>query len=104
MKNPRRVLFLLALPLFALVPACHAQVGSKRAPSDTGAQCGEQCAAIGMRLSQVALMAGEVGCICDVAVQTRPAPAGVPPQGAGAPAVIMMHDRSQSEKYERSAR
>lgn len=103
MRNAPGLLLSSALLLSVSLPACKAQVGSNRAPSDTGTQCKVQCEAIGMELSQVALMAGEVGCICDLPRQPGKM-SHVPHQGAGASTVIMTHDRSQAKTYERSAR
>ena len=71
---------LLGLALSSTV-ACQATVGVKNAslPRDAAQQCATHCQTIGMRLTAVAIMAENVGCVCQFAA---PPTAGPNPAGA----------------------
>jgi hypothetical protein len=62
-------LLLAALPL----SGCMAAVGvnSRSIPPDAAQTCDRHCQTIGMRLSAVAIMADNVGCVCQGAWQPR---------------------------------
>jgi hypothetical protein len=66
--------------LMTLLPSCLATVGVKdvELPQDAAQTCSKHCETIGMRLSAVAIMADNVGCVCQFATQP---PAG--PKTAG---------------------
>lgn len=75
---------ILALALSGV--ACTASVGSEIAvPPDAAQMCAEQCEAIELRMTAVAIMANTVGCVCqprsatgaDVAHQTASTAAGM---------------------------
>lgn len=54
------------LLLASLLFACTARVGAEgvTVPRDSAAICANHCSSIGMRLSAVAIMANNVGCVC----------------------------------------
>src|SRR5215475_9655646 len=63
----------LALAALSLT-ACMAPVGTSgvvSVPPDAAQSCAQHCQTIGMRLTAVAIMANNVGCVCQ-----SPAPAG----------------------------
>jgi hypothetical protein len=63
-----------------LVASCTATVGVRNAslPRDAAQTCAGHCQTIGMRLSAVAIMAENVGCVCQF-----PAQPGAGPNAAG---------------------
>src|SRR5262245_21516243 len=71
----------LSLVLTALsLTACMAPVGTSGVISvqpDAAQSCAQHCQAIGIRLTAVAIMANNVGCVCQ-----SPAPAGSAPAGS----------------------
>jgi hypothetical protein len=92
------------LLLASLLTACTAPVGVKgvKVPPDSAAICAEHCASIGMQLSAVAIMANNVGCVC----QHVHGPAGVSqssPITAGM-ATIVMQEAAEQEASERRRR
>ena len=65
----RRTLRLLFLSALVPLGACAAAVGTTSGvsvPEDARAQCDGQCRSIGMSLGAVAIMANNVGCVCQV--------------------------------------
>ncbi|MCC7542942.1 MAG: hypothetical protein IT379_42395 [Deltaproteobacteria bacterium] len=61
---------LIASCLCISLGACMAPVGTGgvvSVPSDAATQCESHCASIGLRLGAVAIMANNVGCVCQVA-------------------------------------
>ena len=59
-------LAVLRVVVLAGSAACTAPVGSKLdVPADAAATCAGHCEEIGMRLSAVAIMADNVGCVCE---------------------------------------
>jgi hypothetical protein len=67
--------FSLVLAALSLT-ACMAPVGTSgivSVPPDAAQSCAQHCQTIGMRLTAVAIMANNVGCVCQ-----SPAPAGSP--------------------------
>src|SRR5262245_65045045 len=72
-KHVLRAGFLLALlPAFT---ACVATVGSEnmKVPNNSAGICEGHCQSIGMHLSAVAIMAENVGCVCQYATTTTSA-------------------------------
>src|SRR5262245_49747705 len=68
--------FSLVLAALSLT-ACMAPVGTSgivSVPPDAAQSCAQQCRTIGMQLTAVAIMANNVGCVCQY-----PAPAGSAP-------------------------
>lgn len=58
---------LTVLVLGLALGACVTPIGSGKfhaLPEDTASQCAKQCESIGMKLSAVAIMAANVGCVC----------------------------------------
>jgi hypothetical protein len=70
-----RVLWLGMALAFGLVPlgACEATVGVKGVsiPKDAAQTCAGHCQTIGMRLTAVAIMAENVGCVCQSASEPQ---------------------------------
>jgi len=76
MTNSNGISWILAVGLLlAVLPVtgCVATVGVANAsiPSDAAQTCGGHCQSIGMQLSAVAIMAENVGCICQFAAPPR---------------------------------
>ena len=72
-KAYRELSFVLAT---LSLTACMAPVGTSgviSVPPDAAQSCAQHCQTIGMRLTAVAIMANNVGCVCQ-----SPAPAGSP--------------------------
>ena len=81
------------LPIGLLLAAlslagCMATVGVNNVsiPPDAALTCGRHCQTIGMRLSAVAIMANNVGCVCQTAAEPRASAEaagqfGTPPAG-----------------------
>ena len=75
MRGPKAYRFSLVLTALSLT-ACMAPVGTSgmvSVPPDAAQSCAQHCQTIGMRLTAVAIMANNVGCVCQ-----SPAPAGSP--------------------------
>lgn len=66
MKSAQIGAMALAVIGLAVVSGCSATVGvpSGFIPKDAKAECEGQCRLIGMSLGAVAIMAGNVGCVC----------------------------------------
>jgi hypothetical protein len=57
----------IILPLLFVCAGCNAAVGVSggvQVPRDAATTCGNHCASIGLQLSAVAIMANNVGCVC----------------------------------------
>jgi hypothetical protein len=77
--------------LFLLSSNCVAPVGSEvRVPDDATATCEAQCNHIGLELSAVAIMANNVGCICQASPSG--ATAGHTEAVTGGMATIMLQE------------
>lgn len=90
------------------VSACQASVGSNLAvPPDAAKICAAHCESIGMRLSAVAIMASNVGCVCQFQ-PGPPAPAAAVAQSAttmaGMSAILMQQAAAESSRRQASAR
>ena len=81
-----------------LISGCAAPVGSKlKVPQDAATQCAEHCASIGMVLSAVAIMANNVGCVC----QPQPGTASASEYSAataGGISAILMEKEAQEQR------
>jgi hypothetical protein len=92
-----RPLLLMVVPL----AGCVAPVGvsALSIPHDAGNVCSQQCRSIGMSLSAVAIMANNIGCVC----QTGP---GAPPvatsaaSSAGGMATLSILSGQQQEQQQ----
>lgn len=57
---------ILASSLLFALSGCTAPVGSNlEVPQDAASTCQDHCQSIGMRLTAVAIMANNVGCVCE---------------------------------------
>lgn len=66
--------WLLAIAMASLgAVGCNATVGAKgvNIPEDSAQQCESHCRSIGLELSAVAIMANNVGCVCQPAGASR---------------------------------
>lgn len=69
----RRILGTFVLAALLPLASCMATVGVSnfKIPPDAGKTCAGHCQEIGMQLSAVAIMADNVGCVCQYAAQPR---------------------------------
>jgi hypothetical protein len=90
---------LLIFPILVLIyGACTAPVGSKiHVPSDAAATCETHCHSIGLELSAVAIMANNVGCVCQ-----RPKSPQVTSDRGGSAAAGMATIMLQQQEAERA--
>jgi hypothetical protein len=79
---------------------CTAPVGSHlRVPPDAAEECAQHCATIGMRLSAVAIMASNVGCVCQPGPEPETASTGdYTAATTGGMATILMQQRAQQQQ------
>ena len=104
-------LLLAAMPL----AACVATVGVRGVsiPPDAAQTCGRHCQTIGMQLSAVAIMADNVGCVCQAAAEPRASAdaagqLGTPPAGvmtiaaqeAAAAMALQQQQRQQQQQLQ----
>ncbi|NLE85214.1 MAG: hypothetical protein GX607_02330 [Myxococcales bacterium] len=97
-----RLIFVSSIPLLlltSLLPACTAHVGAEtvQIPSNSASICARQCRSIGLQVTAVAIMANNVGCVCqhgsqasvgsDLVAQSSTTAAGM--------STIMMQDAAQ---------
>ena len=96
----------LMWPLLLAGVGCVAPVGvsTLSIPRDAGNVCVGQCASIGMGLSAVAIMANNIGCVCQGrAGAPAPAPAttGAASATAGMVTISMIQREQESQQQER---
>jgi hypothetical protein len=97
--------------------ACMATVGvdARSIPTDAAQTCARHCQTIGMRLSAVAIMAENVGCVCQPAGAPAASAAaagefGTPPGGMTtiaaqqAAAAVALQQRQQQQQQQRQRR
>jgi hypothetical protein len=94
---------LLALPFLVLLyGACTAPVGSNlNVPSNAASTCETHCRSIGLELSAVAIMASNVGCICQRPKAVQAASRGEEGISAGM-ATIMLQEQEQSRRAQQA--
>jgi hypothetical protein len=100
-----KVLLLLALPL----AACEATVGAKNLsiPKNSGQLCADHCQSIGMRLSAVAIMAENVGCVCQPPSEPSPTPPAAGAMStpiAGMATIAMQQAAAAAQRSQQQAR
>ncbi|NUP06784.1 MAG: hypothetical protein HOW73_12080 [Polyangiaceae bacterium] len=86
---------ILAIAVF--VSACKATVGvggMVDVPSDSATTCKTHCESIGMKLGAVAIMANNVGCVCQPPDQPAPSNAAV----TAGMATIAMQDAEEARR------
>ncbi len=104
-----RLIFVSSIPLLlltSLLPACTAHVGAEtvRIPSNSASTCAHQCRSIGLQVTAVAIMANNVGCVCqhrsqasvdsDLVAQSSTTAAGM--------STIMMQDAAQDAQRQQT--
>lgn len=78
---------------------CMAQVGSNlTVPADAGQTCKDHCSSIGMTLSAVAIMANNVGCICEPVGKENAAVAREASSVAGGMTVVLMEEAARQQQ------
>jgi hypothetical protein len=101
-KRGRQLGLLLgALPL----TACMATVGVKGVsiPADAAQTCSQHCQTIGMRLSAVAIMADNVGCVCQQASEPKASSEAVGEltmPAAGMATIVMQQAAAQQQQQQ----
>ena len=100
-----RHLLISSLALFPLLVGCTAVVGAKgvKVPEDSAAQCEQHCESIGMELSAVAIMANNVGCVCER--REKSAQSGSPKYAsstAGGMATVIMQEAEAAQQQQQS--
>jgi len=91
---------IVCLALF--LGSCAAPVGvsgSTTIPKDSAATCRAHCGSIGMELGAVAIIANNVGCVCQLKQRSNQSTASVVPAGM---ATVMMQGRQQSQQQQRT--
>lgn len=88
-----------------LATGCTADVGasSLSVPKDGATQCANQCAVMGLSLSAVAIMANNVGCVCQVqpAARTQGTNAVAP---AGMATILLAEEQRRASQQQSTAR
>lgn len=103
--SQRAVLRAAVLVVALLSVGCVAPVGASdtKIPKDGASQCASQCAEMGLRLSAVAIMANNVGCVC------QPPPSGQASRGenavgpAGMATLLMLEQQRQQQQQQQAA-
>ena len=95
---------LLPLLLLVVVPfaGCVAPVGVSglSIPHDAGNVCSQQCRTIGMNLSAVAIMANNIGCVCQPSAGAPPVATSGASSAAGMATISMINEQEQEQQQE----
>ena len=93
-----RPLLLMAVPL----AGCVAPVGVSglSIPNDTGKVCAQQCRTIGMNLSAVAIMANNIGCVCQPSAGAPPVATLGASSAAGMATISMLNAEQQEQQQQ----
>lgn len=97
---------MLAFVPVVLMSACNAAVGVSggvQVPRDAATTCAEHCSSLGLQLSAVAIMANNVGCVCQPR-NGAPVAATASDYSAGTSAGMATIAMQQAEASERAAR
>lgn len=85
--------------LVLLSTGCMADVGSNmKVPSDAANTCRGHCSVVGMELAAMAIMANNVGCICQYA-RDRQAPGHPEAAAAGMATIALQQHAEQSRQH-----
>ena len=98
----KRLLGLLVLMIVPLA-GCVAPVGVSGAlsiPHDAGNICSQQCRSIGMNLSAVAIMANNVGCVCQPSAGGPPVATLGASSAAGMATISMLNEQQQEQQQQ----
>jgi hypothetical protein len=82
---------------------CVAPVGVSSAfsiPNDAGNVCSQQCRTIGMNLSAVAIMANNIGCVCQTRSATPPVATSAASSAAGMATITMLNQQQQEQQQQ----
>ena len=94
-----RLLVLMVVPL----ASCVAPVGVSGAfsiPNDAGNVCARQCRAVGMNLSAVAIMADNIGCVCQPSAGGPPVATSGASSAAGMATISMLNAQRQRQQQQ----
>jgi hypothetical protein len=87
------------------LPACVATVGVQgmSIPSDAAQTCAKHCQTIGMRLSAVAIMAENVGCVCQFPSEPKASAEAAGQFGApiGGMAAVVMQTATRTQQQQK---
>jgi hypothetical protein len=100
----RRTLRLAFLAALLLSPACAAAVGTAggvSVPEDARAQCDGHCRSIGMSLGAVAIMANNVGCVCEVSGRGTAVSSGASATAGMAAIALQQAAAAQQQQHKR---
>lgn len=103
MRTKLASLFFVTL---ATTTSCTARVGSElEVPEDAGQTCADHCQSIGMRLTAVAIMANNVGCVCEVAPDSAiPVSHHTSTAAGGMTAVLMEEEQNRQNQQSQTNR
>ena len=94
-----RPFLLMVVPL----AGCMAPVGVSNGwtvPNDAGNVCTQQCRTIGMNLSAVAIMANNIGCVCQTGAGSAPVATTGASSAAGMATISMLNAQQQAQEQE----
>jgi hypothetical protein len=74
--------------------------GAFSIPNDAGNICSQQCRRIGMNLSAVAIMANNIGCVCQASASTPPAASLGASSAAGMVTIEMLNQHQQQQSQQ----
>ena len=94
-----RPIVLMVVPLAGCVAPVGVS-GSFSIPHDAGNVCAQQCRTIGMNLSAVAIMANNVGCVCQPSVGAPPVATLGASSAAGMATISMLKEQQQEEEQQ----
>ena len=91
-----------AIVLVTSVAGCTAPVGSSlRVPSDSADTCRSLCSGIGLEMSAVAIMASNVGCVCQEHRQASRSAATADREAvtAGMATILLQEEEQRRQQY-----
>jgi len=94
------------LLLVVSLAGCVAPVGVSGLAIPRGAAnvCARQCGAVGMNLSAVAIMANNIGCVCQPSTGTPPVATLGGSSAAGMATISMLNEQEQEEQQQEQQR
>ena len=102
MNEKRSSLGFGAIGLMASLAGCTAPVGSSlRVPSDAANTCRSLCSGVGLEMSAVAIMASNVGCVCQEHRQASRSAAAVDREAvtAGMATIVLQEEAQRRQQY-----
>jgi hypothetical protein len=92
----------LLVPIVVSLAGCVAPVGVSglSIPRDAGNVCSQQCRSIGMNLSAVAIMANNIGCVCQPSAGGPPVATLGASSAAGMATISMLNEQQQEQQQQ----